>query len=239
MLLNSLRSFLTFLNNNSAAIVAVATTAGVIIAGLYTFYTTRLWKVAAQQARNAEVQAETAQRQLRLLEQQIAVAETTFEAVHRPHLRVEAFIDADVVDCGPAEKISVLAIRAKNYGASAATVMSVQCSVPRGERAVWVSRFLPIMVPPGDTERIGGVTLPQTPDVDSILGGDVTEEWVEKVTRWFHVDIRYRGLSDLDYSSTAQISLMVDMKNKARWIVSGITPTGPEFWEIHRGKKSD
>lgn len=91
------KSLLRFLNDNSSAISAVAATFGVIVALVYTVYTTRLWKVNVQLARNAEVQAETAHHHLRLLEQQMALAERTFEAVHRPHWQVEA----QVLNDGP------------------------------------------------------------------------------------------------------------------------------------------
>jgi hypothetical protein len=232
MLPSCAESLLTFLNDNSGAISAVAATVGVIIAGVYTFYTTRLWKVNVQLARNAEVQAETAEHHLRLLEQQMALAERTFEAVHRPHLQVEAQVLNDGPVRLPEGKVSRLEILAKNYGTAAATVMSAECSVP-GERPVWGHRFLPIVIPPGVTERIGSAILPPTPDVGLVL----SEEGIEKLMRWFHIEIRYRGLSEIDYSTKDQISLMPDMDDRTRWTVHGVTPTGPEFWEIHRGKE--
>ena len=236
MLPNWGESLRTFLNDNSGAIAAVAATASVIVAGLYTFYTTRLWKVNVQQARNAEVQAETAQRQLRLLEQQMAATERTFEAVHRPHLRVEAYVDSVGPDGGPEGKTSLLTIQAKNYGTTAATVMSTNCSVPGVKGPVWGHRFLPIVITPGETENIGRVVLPPTPDVVSVLGEEGIERGIEKIMRWFHVYIQYRGLSKIDYSTKEQISLMPDMKDKSTWLISGITPTGQEFWEIHGDK---
>ena len=226
------RSLLTFLNGNSGAIAAVATTAGVIIAALYTFYTTRLWRVSVQQARSAELQAESAQRQLRLMEQQMAAAERTFETVHRPHLLIEAQVDLDVLDLGTKGKGSLLTTFAKNYGTTAATVISSECSVPKGEGSVWVQRFLPIVIPPGETERLGRALLPSTPDIEVILSA----EGIEKVMRWFHVHIRYKGLSESEYRMRVQISLMPDMKDKTRWKILSVTPTGPEFWEIHRGE---
>lgn len=214
--------------------MAVAATASAIIAILYTFYTNRLWKVNVQQARNAEVQAETAQRQLRLLEQQMAVAERTFEAVQRPHLQVDAQVLHDLPVRLPEGRASRLEILAKNYGATAATDMSAKCSVPRGEGAAWGHRFLPIVIAPGETERIGSAVLPPTPDYDLFLSDG---EGIETIMRWHHIYIQYRGLSEIDYSTTAQISLMPDMNDRTRWTVHGVTPTGPEFWEIHGGKE--
>jgi hypothetical protein len=89
------------------------------------------------------------------------------------------------------------------------------------------------VIAPGETERVGSALLPPTPDHDLFLSN---EEGIEKIMRWFHLYIRYRGLSEIDYSTTEQISLMPDMKDRTRWTVHGVTPTGPDFWEIHRGK---
>jgi hypothetical protein len=231
-------SILTFLNGNSGAIAAVATTAGVIIAALYTFYTTKLWKVSAQQARSAELQADSAQRQLRLMERQMAVAEKAFEAVHRPQLLIEARVDLDALDLKSKGITGLLRILAKNYGATAATVVLAECSVPKGEGVVWGHRLLPIVIPPGETEYIGGVTLSSPPSWEPVLSTDA----LEKVMRWFHVHIRYRGLSDSEYWTKGQISLLPDMKDPTVWRLQGVTPTGAEFWEIHSSKsetKSD
>lgn len=126
-------------------------------------------------------------------------------------------------------------ILAKNYGAAAATVMSAECSVP-GERPVWGHRFLPIVIPPGETERIGSAILPPTPDYDLFLSD--APEGIEKLMRWYHIYIRYRGLSEIDYSTTAQISLWPDTKDRTNWTIHSVTPTGPHFWEIHRGKNN-
>lgn len=57
-----------------------------------------------------------------------------------------------------------------------------------------------------------------------------------KIMHWFHVYIRYRGLSESEYLTNAQICLMPDMKDKTRWELLKVTPTGPEFWEIHRSE---
>jgi hypothetical protein len=145
------RSLVTFLNGNSGAIAALATTAGVIIAALYTFYTTRLWRVSIQQARSAELQAETAQRQLRLMEQQMAAAERTFETVHRPHLLIEPQLDSDgTPDLLPdLRKGKTMTIFARNFGATAATVISAECRVTGERGQVWGQRLLPIVIPPG------------------------------------------------------------------------------------------
>jgi hypothetical protein len=225
-------SILRFLNGNSGAIAAVATTAGVIIAAVYTFYTTKLWKVTAQQARSAELQADSAQRQLRLMEHQMAVAEKAFETVHRPHLLIEARVDLGEPDLKSAGISGLLTILAKNYGATAATVMLTECSVPKEKGVVWSDRLLPVVIPPGETEVVGRAALPSPPSWEPVLSTDA----LEKVMRWFHVNIRYRGLSDSDYWTKGQISLMPDMKDPLRWRLLSVTPTGPEFWEIHQGK---
>lgn len=202
MVLNIFRTLLKFLNGNSGAIAAVATTVGVIIAALYTFYTTRLWKVSVQQARSAELQAESAQRQLRLMEQQMAASERTFEAVHRPHLLINAQV-VDGPDLGTERTVRLLTILAKNYGATAATVISAKCNVPKGEGAVWLPLLLPIVIPPGETEGLGRAVLPSTPDDEVIL----SFEGIEKLMRWFHVYILYKGLSESEYQTRAQILL--------------------------------
>lgn len=237
MIPSVVRSILTFLNGNSGAIAAVATTAGVIIAALYTFYTTRLWRVSVQQARSAALQAESAQRQLRLMEQQMAVAERTFETVHRPQLLIEAQVDSD----GPPDllpdllkgKTRTMTIFARNFGATAATVISAECRVTGERGQVWAKRLLPIVIPPGETEGMGRAILPSIPDVD--LFPNSTEEMMNML-RWFHVYIRYRGLSESEYLTQAQICLMPDLKDKTRWEILKVTSTGPEFWEIHKGE---
>src|SRR5712692_2326183 len=111
VLLAAGQGLLGSLNENSGAISAVAAVVSVIIAALYTLYTTRLWRVSIQQARNAEIQAVAAQRQLQLLERQMAEAERVFEATHRPLLKVHA--ETDRLDLESGTKVSVLRIRAK------------------------------------------------------------------------------------------------------------------------------
>jgi hypothetical protein len=228
-----IKSLLSILNGNSGAIAAVATTASVVIAAVYTFYTTRLWKVSLLQAHSAELQAETARRQFQLMERQMAAAEKISETVHRPHLLIEANIEFDAGDPGPKGTAGRLAVLGKNYGTTAATVMSVKCNVSKSEGTggAWGARLLPIVIPPGDTAVIGRALLQPPPDVEIIL----TTEGIAKLMLWFHIYIRYRGASETEYCTQVQICLVREAKDRTRWLVLSVTPSGPEFWEIHGG----
>jgi len=77
-----------YLNANAGAIGVVVTVLGVILAAIYTFYTTRLWRVSLKQALTAQSQAQATQRELQLLEQQVALATKAFETLNRPHLQL-------------------------------------------------------------------------------------------------------------------------------------------------------
>jgi hypothetical protein len=223
-------NLLTFLDQHSGSIIAVATVASVFIAGLYTFYTTRLWKVSAQQARSMKAQVEVAQHQLELVKEQMAITGRTFEAVNRPRLLVKAKLSHDGPIIGSSDPRDALTIGVRNYGQSPGTVMACTCSVPEGESSVWIGLDLPVVVPPGDVSFLGRVILPPVPSATEILDA----EDLAKDMRWVHVRVTYRGVTGTDYKEQAQVSVLPDAHDKSKWGLFGVTPTGPEFWEVHR-----
>ena len=224
------------LNANAGAISGVATFLGVIVAAVYTFYTTRLWKVSVEQSRIAAKQAETAQLQANLLEQQFALAKREFELLQRPHLKIEAVMERyRLTGDEQGDDRSFLAVLGENYGAVAAVVTSAECSVPDDKGAVWGHRSLPILIPPGATEVIGRAVLPSVPSESDIADFD---NYVKEQMLFFHVYIAYEGVG-VEYSTARQIWLMPDVRNRNAWAVYGVTPSGTELEKLRSVSSSN
>lgn len=229
MLWEYILMLLHFLNEYSGTIVAVATMLSVLVAALYTFYTTRLWKVSAEQALSMEAQVAVTQRHLELLEQQMVFTEKTFEALHRPRLMITTQFGSDFRVRKDNDAVPALMIAVKNYGVTSATILSTECKMTEGEGSVWLPRMPPLIVPTGEAIAIGHLVLPITPKGYFTF----TEESLRKTIRFIHVYVKYKGLGEIYYVAQAQISLLPDFNDSSKWCLMGITPTGPEFREAH------
>jgi len=220
---------LAALNANAGAISAVATVLGVAVAAIYTFYTTRLWKVTVEQSRTALMQAEIAQEQLHLMEQQLIFAKRDFDLIKRPHLKIEVLVERYRLssDAETAAR-SMLAVLGQNYGSVAAVVNSAEARVPEGKGMVWGHRPLPIVVPPGSTEVIGRAVLPPVPAESDVADFD---NYVREQMLFVYSCITYEGGS-VEYTTSHQIWLMPDVKDRTGWAVYGVTPSGSELRKL-------
>ena len=115
-----------WLNDNSGAVIAVATV-------VYTVATIALWKATKRQATATREQAELTRQQAALAAQQIELTREIFDATHRPEISVRPYIDKSA----PANPgFVLLGFELHNHGQMAAIVTEWAAALMREDNAL-------------------------------------------------------------------------------------------------------
>ena len=216
---------LEFLNANSGAFTGVAALVGTVIAAIYTWYTTMLWRAAADQARISSDQVDLMRRQLVLQEEQAAVSARAFALINRPRIQITSELHRSSLKLGSAEESDVLLLSARNFGAAVATITNVECSLSGQEFGVWMPIGHSVTAPPNDEPIVGRVLLTRTapkwqwsPDYIP----SATE--LKSLFRYVHVYIDYVGIDDVTYRTGVTLSMCGDPTDRDHWMINSNIP---------------
>ena len=216
---------LEFLNANSGALTGVAALVGTVIAAIYTWYTTMLWRAASEQARTASNQVDLMKRQLTLQEEQAAVSARAFALINRPRIQITAELHKSSGRLGPQEEADVLLVNARNYGAAVATITKVECTLSDEKFGVWLPIWHSITAPPNDEPIVGQILL-----ADAAPKWQWSSDYIPSATelktlfRYVHLYIDYLGIDEVPYQAIATISLCGDPTDRDHWMIQSNIP---------------